>query len=186
MLSCASVIIGAFGRPAGQQSWNVSLDRAAGPGLAVWIGMLWGGRPGLGEMALSDSGSPEQQGDGLEPVWGGDAVVDCEGRDQGEAVSGGRLAGVLVKDLVAEVAEEAPVVPVGVDLGVEQHRGLGRPRARQTVGDDVPEQLPDRRTSSVRGVPGLLGFGVRVHGQRSLLERLEPTARRPDGAGSRP
>ncbi|MFL9652094.1 hypothetical protein ACJ7VE_00040 [Streptomyces sp. PB17] len=164
----------------------MSLDRAASPGLAVGIGMLWGGRPGLGEMALGDSGSPEQQVDGLEPVPGGNAAVDCEGRDQGEAVSGGRLAGVLVKDLAVEVTEEAPVVPARVDLGAEQHHGLGWPGALHAVGDDVPEQLPDRRTSGVRSVPGLLGFGVRIHGQRSLLERLGPTARRQDGAGSRP
>ncbi|MFF9213249.1 MULTISPECIES: hypothetical protein [unclassified Streptomyces] len=134
-------------------------------------------------MALSDSGSPEQQVDGLEPVPGGNAVVDCEGRDQGEAVSSGRLAGVLVKDLAVEVAEEAPVVPARVDLAVEQHRGLGRPGALHAVGDDVPEQLPDRRTSSVRGVPGLLGFGVRIHGPRSLLDRVGPTVRRLDGGG---
>ncbi|MEU9141342.1 hypothetical protein AB0D33_36320 [Streptomyces sp. NPDC048404] len=70
----------------------MSLDRAAGPGLAVGIGMLRGGPPGLGEMALGDSGSPEQRVDGLEPVSGGNAVVDCEGRDQGEAVGGGGLS----------------------------------------------------------------------------------------------
>ncbi|MEV8409116.1 hypothetical protein AB0R12_26010, partial [Streptomyces niveus] len=50
------------------------------------------------------------------------------------------------------------------------------------VGDDVPEELPDRRTGSYRVVPGLLGFGVRIHGQRSLLEHLGPTTRRLGGS----
>jgi hypothetical protein len=132
--------------------------------------MLWGGRPGLGEMALSDSGSVEQQVDGLESLAGGNAVVNGEGRDQGEAVGGGGLAGVLMQDLVVEVGEEVPVVPARVDLGTEQHYRLGRPAAWHAVGDDVPEELPDRRIGSSRVVPRLLGFGVRVHDQRGLLE----------------
>ncbi|MCX5114686.1 hypothetical protein OOK13_40730 [Streptomyces sp. NBC_00378] len=39
-------------------------------------------------MAFGDSGSPEQQVDSLEPVSGENPVVNGEGRDQGEAVSG--------------------------------------------------------------------------------------------------
>ncbi|WP_392666872.1 hypothetical protein [Streptomyces sp. LN785] len=39
-------------------------------------------------------------------VSGGNPVVDGEGREQDEAISGGGLAGVLVEDLVVEVAEE--------------------------------------------------------------------------------
>ncbi|MFC8583059.1 hypothetical protein ACFUGD_00560 [Streptomyces sp. NPDC057217] len=120
-------------------------------------------------MALGDGGGLEQRVDSLEPMPGGNPVVDGEGREQGEAVSGFERAGVLVEDLVVEGAEEAPLVPGGVDLGAEQHHRLGRSAARHAVGDDVPEKLPDRRPGSDRIVPGLLGFGMRIHGPRSLL-----------------
>ncbi|MFD0119401.1 hypothetical protein ACFVZL_33385 [Streptomyces sp. NPDC058320] len=108
-------------------------------------------------MALGDGGNPEQQMQGLEAVSGGNPVVDGEGREQDEAVSGGGLAGVPVEDLVVEVAEEASVVSRGGDLGAEQHRRLGLTATRQAVGDDVPEELPDRRNGRDRIVPGLLG-----------------------------
>ncbi|MER5960053.1 hypothetical protein [Streptomyces sp. NPDC001893] len=101
-------------------------------------------------MALGDGGN-------LEAVSGGNPVVDGEGREQDEAVSGGGLAGVPVEDLVVEVAEEASVVSRGGDLGAEQHRRLGLTATRQAVGDDVPEELPDRRNGRDRIVPGLLG-----------------------------
>ncbi len=41
--------------------------------------MLRGGWPGLSEVALGNGGGPEQQVDGLEPVSGGNPVVDGQG-----------------------------------------------------------------------------------------------------------
>ncbi|BAU87778.1 hypothetical protein SLA_6912 [Streptomyces laurentii] len=74
-----------------------------------------------------------------------------------------------MQDLVVEVGEEASVAtPMRVDLGIEQHHRLGRPAARHTIANHVPEELPDRRAGRGRVVPGLLGFSAPIHGQRSL------------------
>ncbi|WP_372351039.1 hypothetical protein [Streptomyces sp. KL116D] len=67
-------------------------------------------------MALGGGGCTEQQVDGLEPVPGGNPVVDGQCREQGEAIGGVGLTGVLVEDLVVELGEEGPVVPVVVCL----------------------------------------------------------------------
>ncbi|MEV6649466.1 hypothetical protein [Streptomyces sp. NPDC051219] len=52
----------------------------------------------------------EQQVNRFEPLLWWHPVIDGQGRQQGDAVGGVRLAGVLVEDLVVEVAEEEPVV----------------------------------------------------------------------------
>ncbi|MFF2078374.1 hypothetical protein ACFVXG_26910 [Kitasatospora sp. NPDC058162] len=94
-------------------------------------------------MAFASGGSPDQQMDGLEPLPGGNQVVDGEGRKQGEAVGGGWLAGVLVKDLVVEVAQEAPVVPVWTkSLPCDRDR-----RAKIRVDPARPGQSPHGNTS---------------------------------------
>ncbi|MFH8477078.1 hypothetical protein [Streptomyces sp. NPDC018000] len=124
-------------------------------------------------MAITDSGGIEQDVHRLEPLLRWHSVVDGQGSEQGDTVGGVRLAGVLVENLVVEVAAEGPVViPERVGRGIEQHRGLRRMLVCQTVGDDVPEDPSDWRPEDATGRPSLVKVGggrvVRIRSSHSF------------------
>ncbi|MFB7477071.1 hypothetical protein [Kitasatospora sp. NPDC056184] len=185
---------GAFGRPTVQQIRGVVLDRAAGPGLAVGVGVSRDGRPGLGKTALGDGGSPEQQVDGLEPVPGGNPVVDGEDREQDEAVSGGGPAGVLVEDLVVEVAEEAPSsqegsapapnsIPAWDGLLPGRRSAMTSRKSRRIGG---PEAIASCRVCSGSACVSMAGAAYwSVSGRRPTPGR-ELAGRRPDVCSDQP